>query len=249
MKARLRSFTRQPVGLRGDSVRRQRGFSLVQMLVVVSIVCLVSGIAAPIFLNSARPMRLRNDAHALANLITMARMRASTEFAHVEVYCTPSPTSGPAYCQLKSLGFNVTNLPANWVNEPQTVYLSENVSFGIPPTINTPVLNQPTGTCPFGSASAYQGDAQQYTPCATANTTNPVIVFNSRGMPVDPTGSTGNNGTVVTPDYALYLKDTTNNYYAVSVNYTGHPTLYSWNPNPTALAFTRLLEYNDGSTQ
>jgi type II secretory pathway pseudopilin PulG len=216
------------------------------MLVVVSVVCVVAGIAVPSFLNSTRPMRLRNDAHALANMITMARMRAATEFAHVEVYCTPSPASGPGYCQLKSLAFGVTNAPANWVNEPQTIYLSQGVSFGIPPSISTPVMNQPTGSCPLGSASAYQGDAQQYTPCATTSTNNPVIVFNSRGIPVDPTGTTGTNGSVATSDYALYLKDASNNYYAVSVNQTGHPTLYWW--NPTTLAFTRLLEYNDGST-
>jgi len=257
MRARLRTSTRRPAGFDCNSVRSQRGFSLIQMLVVISIMIVVAGIAVPSFLNASRPNRLRNDAHSLANLITMARMRASTEFAHVRVYCTPSPASGPAYCQLQSMAFNppsgcTTTYPAAnscWTPDPappavpQMVYLSQGVSFGIPTTITTAVLNQPTGSCPLGSSSAYQGDAQQYIPCASASTNNPLIVFSSRGLPVDPTGSSGTNGTVPTPDYALYLKDVSGNYYAVSVNQTGHPSLYWW--NPTNLAFTRLLEYSN----
>jgi Tfp pilus assembly protein FimT len=193
------------------------------MLFVVAIVVTVAAIAVPSILNSTRPMRLRNDAHALANLVTMARMRAATEFAHVEISCFTTAT--PAYCQLQSYGFNGTQ----WISEAQKVYLSAGVSFGIPATINTKVTNQ---------SVAYQGDAAENTPTVT---TNPIILFNSRGLPIDPTGATTNP----TYDYALYLKDTTNNYYAVSVNQTGHPSLYQW--NATTLAFTPLLEYGNGS--
>lgn len=170
-------------------------------------------------------MRLRNDAHALAALITMARMRASTEFAHVEVACTTNVT--PAYCILESSPFpNPTSFTVG--SELQKVYLSTGVSFGIPPVINTNVANQ---------SVAYQGDAAQNTPTVTAN---PVIPFNSRGLPVDVlTGGTP------TWDYALYLRDTAGNYYAVSVNQTGHPSLYQW--NSVSLAFTPLVEYGNGS--
>ncbi len=217
---------------------------MIQLLVVVAIVIVVAGIAVPSFLNSARPMRLRNDAHALANLITMGRMRASTEFAHVRLYCTPAPTSGQGFCQLQSLSFAASNTACTgsttptWTNELQSVYLSQGVSFGIPPTINGAVLNQTSG--------AYQGDVQQYTAGgASSNTTNPVIVFNSRGLPVDPTNVACTGGTVITPDYVLYLKDPSNNYYALSVNQTGHSTLYWW--DTSGLKFNRLLEYNDGT--
>lgn len=220
MKARLRSSTRRPA--RCESVRIQRGFSLIQLLVVVSVICIVAAIALPSLLNSTRPMKLRNDAHALANLITMARMRASTEFAHVEVACTTNVT--PAYCILESSAFpNTTSFSVG--SEAQKIYLSQGVSFGIPSSITTNVMNQTT---------AYQGDA------AEGVTTNPTIPFNSRGLPVDvATGGT------LTADYALYLTDTTGNYYAVSVNQTGHPTLYWW--TRSTLTFTRLLEYSDNN--
>lgn len=227
MKARLRSSTRRPARFDRDSIRRQGGFTLIQMLVVVAIFVIVAGMAVPSFMHSAQPMRLRNDAHALANLISMARMRATTEFAHVEVLCTTNVT--PAYCVLESSQYpNPNTFVVN--SELQKIYLSQGVTFGIPSTINTNVLNQ---------SAAYQGDS------AEGVTTTPSIPFNSRGLPVDyATGTTAGQG-----DYAFYLKDPTNNYYAVSVNATGHPTLYQW--NSTALAFTRMQEYsnNNSSTQ
>lgn len=222
MTARLRSSKRTPTSIDCGSTRTQRGFSLVQLLVVIAIMIVVAAVATPSFINVTRPMRLRDDAHALANLITMARMRASTQFAHTKVSCVTNVT--PAYCQMMSYGFN----GASWINEPQIIYLSQGVSFGIPATITTNVLNQ---------SVAYQGDAAENTPTAT---TNPILLFNSRGLPIDPTGATTNPAY----DYALYLQDAVNNYYAVTVTQTGHPTLYSWNPSSNA--FTPLLEYQNG---
>jgi Tfp pilus assembly protein FimT len=182
--------------------------------------------AVPSFLNSSRPMRIRNDANALANLIVMTRMRAATEFARTQVYCTPSPTSGPALCQMRSMQFTTTPATGTWVYEPQKVYLSPGVSFGYPSTITTYLPNQTSG--------AFQGDAAQYTPIAATNTTNPVINFNSRGLPIDPNG-----GSTLTADYALYLKDPAGNYYAVGVNLTGRPDVYSF----AGSAFSVLREY------
>jgi type II secretory pathway pseudopilin PulG len=218
MSVKFCSSARRPRRFGCDAAQNERGFTLIQLLFVVAIVIVLSAIAVPSFLNSSRPMRIRNDANALADLVTMARMRAATEFSHAEVYCTPAPASGPANCQLRSLPYPGTG---SWIYEPQTVYLSSGVSFGIPTSITTPVPNQT-------STGAYQGDAQQYTPLAAANTANPVIVFNSRGLPVDPTGTTGTNGTVPTADYVFYLKDTAGNYYAVAANLTGRPALYTY---------------------
>lgn len=214
----------------GTGARRMRGFTLVQMLFVVAIVAIMGAIAVPSFVNNSRPDKIRNDARSLASLITMAKMRASTNFAHVELYCTLTPTSGPANCQLKAMGFGATSFVPEPPTNPQTVYLSSGVSFGIPATITTPVQNQTTG--------AYQGDQAENTPSTTAN---PVIVFNSRGLPVD--AATGQN---FTSDYALYLADTAGRYYAVTVNQTGHPALYQW--DSAHLAFILLPEYGTGTS-
>jgi type II secretory pathway pseudopilin PulG len=234
MSAELNFSARQVTRPHGKAGRTQRGFSLIQMVFVLAIIMIAAAIAIPSFVRVAHPMRLRNDANNLANMIVMARMRASVEFAHVELYCTPTATSTTlANCQLKSYAYLG---PGSWQPDPPppsppyTVNLSSGVIFAIPPSITTPVANQPT---------AYQGDAAQYTPLATTNTTNPVIVFNSRGLPVDPT-----NGTQPKGDYALYLEDTsTGAYYAVAVNFTGRPDLYQW--DSTTKSFNLLT--NGGS--
>jgi len=210
---RRRTKTKAAASLVGHRVplrvRDARGFSLMQLVVVVAIFIVVAGIAAPHFLSSAQPVRIRNDANALANLVMMARMRASTEFAHVEVVCTTNTT--PATCVLESSQFpNYTSYTAG--SEPQKIYLSSGVSFGIPSTI--------TGYLPNQSTAAYQGDQTENTPTVT---TTPSIPFNSRGLPVDPT-----NGTALQPDYALYLTDVTGHYYALSVNMAGRPDIYQF---------------------
>lgn len=222
---RTRTKAKPTPSFAGERARNARGFTMIQLLIVVAVVVVLAAMAIPSFLNSSRPMRIRNDANALANLIVMARMRAATEFSRTEIYCTPTPTSGPALCQMKSLQFTTTPSTGTWNSEPQTVYLSPGVSFGAPSSITTYLPNQGT---------AYQGDAAQYTPLAAANTSNPVIIFNSRGLPIDPNG-----GSTLTADYALYLKDQTGSYYAISVNLTGRPDLYSFANG----VFTLLQEY------
>jgi type II secretory pathway pseudopilin PulG len=188
--------------------RDASGFSLMQLLVVVAIFVVVAGIAAPHFLSSVQPVRIRNDANAIANLVVMARMRASTEFAHVEVLCTTNTT--PATCVLESSAFpNPTSFTAN--SELQKIYLSSGVSFGIPASITGYLPNQSS------ASTAYQGDAAQ------GVTTTPAIPFNSRGLPVDVA-----TGVTPTADYALYLTDVTGHYYAIVVNLTGRPDIYQY---------------------
>lgn len=206
-------------GLALRNVCDARGFSLIELLFVVAIVVILSAIALPSFLNSSRPFRLRNDANGLVNLVTMARMRAATTFSRVRLNCTTSPA--PATCKLESMQYTSTPATGVWVFEPGQTYLSAGVSFGFPPSMTS-------GFLPNQSVAASQGNAQQNTPTVT---TNPLMVFNSRGLPVDPTIGLTTSGTVLTPDYALYLTDQTGKYMAVSVNMTGRPSLYTYGMN------------------
>jgi type II secretory pathway pseudopilin PulG len=210
--------------------RNMRGFSLLQMVFVAAISVILAAIAVPSFLNNTRPYQIINDANSLASLVTTARMRATTEFAHTQLYCTLSPTSGPPSCQLKSMVFGTATFLPDPAVSPTTVYLSPGVAFGIPTSITKPVQNQTSG--------AYQGDQAENTPSTTAN---PVIVFNSRGLPVD--AATGMNPTA---DYALYLTDAVGKYYAVTVNQTGHPAIYQW--DPAQKAFILSPEYGTGTS-
>lgn len=55
---------------------KQRGFSLVEMVVVVSILLVVAAIAVPSMMEAMYDMRLRNSANNLAGLMQQARMMA-----------------------------------------------------------------------------------------------------------------------------------------------------------------------------
>lgn len=189
------------------SVSRASGFTMIEMVVVVAIILVVSAMAIPSFMNASRPYKIRNDANALSGLINVARMRATSEVAHVQVVCYT--TTAPNYCKLQS---SVYPNATTWVDESQKVYLSAGVSFGIPGGSAT-VPNQ-SGT------GAYQGDAAQ------GVSTTPAVVFNSRGWPVDAT-----SGATPTWDYALYLHDTSNRYMAVAVGLTGQTAVYQYANN------------------
>ena len=205
--------------------RNMRGFSLVQMVTVAAVVVILTAVALPVFLSASRPNRLRNDANAMANLVIMARMRASMEFAHTQVVCTTAPTSGPPYCQLQSWPYQGTA----WNNDNQKVYLSAGVSFASP--ASSSVSTYP----PNQNPTPYQGDSE-----STAG--SPAIIFNSRGLPID----SGNN---LKSDYALYLEDQTGAAIAIAVNTTGRPDVYAFGndsvacPKPALPCFSVLREY------
>lgn len=56
--------------------RAARGFSMLELLIVVAIVLIVSAMAVPVVMNSVRQMRVRATASEVAGILQTARMRA-----------------------------------------------------------------------------------------------------------------------------------------------------------------------------
>jgi Tfp pilus assembly protein FimT len=175
-------------------------------MITVVVLLVLMAMAVPSLMNATHPMRLRNDASSIANLLSLARMRASAEFSRIKVVCNTAPTSGPASCQMQSLPYPGTG---SYTVDSQKlqVTLSAGVSFGIPPSITTLPLTQTV---------AVQGDAVQ------GVTTNPLVLYNSRGIPLDPVALQPAG------DFAFYLRDTTGKYMAIAVDLTGRPTIYTF---------------------
>ena len=56
--------------------RASRGFSMLELLIVVAIILIVSAMAIPVVMNSVRQMRVRATASEVAGILQTARMRA-----------------------------------------------------------------------------------------------------------------------------------------------------------------------------
>jgi prepilin-type N-terminal cleavage/methylation domain-containing protein len=187
--------------------RSSRGFSLVEIMVVVGLIGVVSAIAVPMMGNALGFFRLSGDARSTANAISLAKMRAAAVFGRVRLYADLSTN------RFHLDTFDKTT--STWVVDGGTTSLSQRVTFGFgvvsaPPLNTTPVISQ----APLCKSNAVP-------PVDIANTA--CIIFNSRGTPIDSTGAPNSLG-------ALYLTDGTA-VYGITLSATG--MIRTWRTNPT----------------
>jgi prepilin-type N-terminal cleavage/methylation domain-containing protein len=184
-----------------------RGYSLVEILVVVGLIGVVSAIAVPMMGNTLKFFRVSGDTRSAANAIQLAKMRASSVFGRVRLYVDLSTNS------FHSETFNKTTLA--WAADGGTTYLSQGVTFGFG-AVGTP----PTNTQP-AIAQAPQCKNNAVPAVDIANTA--CIIFNSRGTPIDATGAPSSID-------ALYLTDSTA-VYGITLSATG--MVRTWRTMPT----------------
>src|SRR5262245_20971941 len=65
----------------------QAGFSVTELLVTLAIAGVIAAIALPSATRALADVRLSNDARAIHNLTSLAKMRAAAKFTRVRVYC------------------------------------------------------------------------------------------------------------------------------------------------------------------
>ena len=98
-----------------QSIKRQRGFTLVELMVVIVIVALMAGIAVPLYVNYIKDARRSEAAGGLAAVATAQ-----------QTYYQRNNTYAAA---LASLNVDLTDLAANWTFANPTVTVGPPLNF------------------------------------------------------------------------------------------------------------------------
>jgi Tfp pilus assembly protein FimT len=165
--------------------RGEHGFSLVDILMVVALIGVVSGIAVPMTNGALAGQKFRNDTEAISHMVGLAKMRASAGSTRARVRANITDQTFLLERWDRTTGA--------WVVEGAVTPLSQGVTFSFgaaataPPNTQTTIAFSPVCRAGTTAASAAIGG----TAC---------IVFNSRGLPVDGAGATFGG-------HALYLTD------------------------------------------
>jgi Tfp pilus assembly protein FimT len=163
----------------------ERGFSLIDTLMVVGLIAVIAGIALPVTGGALSGQKFRNDSEAVTNLVGLAKMRASAGFTRARVRVNLND---------RSFLLERWDKTANaWVIEGALTPLAQGVSFGFGTVATAPPNTQTT--IDFSPACRVGTTAGSATIGGTA-----CIVFNSRGLPVDGGGAPFGG-------HAVYLTD------------------------------------------
>jgi prepilin-type N-terminal cleavage/methylation domain-containing protein len=193
------------------------GFSLIEMMMTLAIIGVLAAITVPMSGNALRFLKVSGDARDLSNATAVAKMRAAAKFTQSRLYVDIS--SKTFFIQTFDKTITVPCPTGCWVTETGTTSLSSTVSFGYGPVSAPPANTQTT----IGQAPLCMNTAA--TPVAIANTA--CIIFNSRGLPVDATGSPfGNDAIYITDSSAVYVVTVAATGFVRlwRTNYTSTPT-------------------------
>lgn len=193
--------------------KRQAGFSLIELMIVVAIAMVIAAFAVPGFMQALRNYRIGGDVQAIKNEILLAKMRAAANFTRSRVLFQ---RSGDQTFRTQLWNKTTDTWEDVEVGAPQL--LSSGISYGFLPMTTPPAGTQTTlglaNPCRLGSAGDPGGGA------VIGGTT--CLIFNSRGFPVDNAGT-------VDGERAIYVRDG-EAVQGVTVSITGN--IQAWRGEP-----------------
>ena len=190
-----------------------RGFSIIEVLIVIVIVLVIAGVAIPGYLSMTRYLRIAGDARDLNGATAQAKMRAAQDFTHARVRADLIANTFQLEVWDKTANcWKADDDGPTGVCTTSTTLLHQNLSQGVNfgfgaataglPNPQAAIAQAPA--CSSGVAGGAAGTAYPNTTC---------IEFNSRGLPVAASGSP-------TANDAMYVTDA-NTVYGVTVIISG----------------------------
>ncbi len=193
------------------------GFSLVEIMVVITMIMIMLAIALPQAFQAVKGARLHSDASGLTGQLSIIRLRATSQFSPFRIVIQPG-TTPPSYYGEQLCAGNTTNpgcavslppctqpynsfSPIQYSTLVGTQFLSTGVSF----LTTNPFPANPGGITTTVGSTAF--------------------MFNTRGMPVKCDGSPLANGGA-----AIYLQNQDGLTDGVVVTVGGQVNVYQWNP-------------------
>lgn len=153
--------------------RRQRGFTVLEMMIVVVIMLIVLGMSAPKMLQMIDSQKLQSSAQAYAGLLQEARSRAVQDDKPYEVLVDTSSGTPVAFIDLNDDGTWTTGganpEPGVLLANPITVS-DASVPAGFDTTALLNIIPLHTSTSPMLASDA-------------GGTARPGLAFNQRGLP------------------------------------------------------------------
>jgi prepilin-type N-terminal cleavage/methylation domain-containing protein len=192
-------------------LQSNRGYSLVEIMAAMAVLGVLAGFAVPMVASSTSGVKLRDHANAMADLIGLAKLRATSEFSRARLYVDLAAQSYVIQIWDTAAG--------DWVSEQAPVVLPNGVSFGWGKLDAPPPNTQ--DELKFAVECVDKNDnAIDKTAC---------IMFNSRGIPIDKDNSPiGGN--------AFYLTDGTG---VRGITVTATPLIRRWWSSAGAAGWVR----------
>jgi prepilin-type N-terminal cleavage/methylation domain-containing protein len=167
----------------------QRGFTILELLVVVAMSIVITTIAVPTYLSTAAYLRSAGDLRSINSLVGQAKMRAAGDFTHARVF---ADLSGNTY-QLEVWDKTGNAGAGCWFADADPARTCLTYSSGRPSGAVTSLAQGDTfglggltsGPTPGQTTAAQAGACLDNSNVAVTGSTA-CIVFNSRGIPVNP---------------------------------------------------------------
>jgi Tfp pilus assembly protein FimT len=205
-----------------------RGFSTVELLIVISISFIMAALAIPGYNTIRRTLRITGDVRDLNGAINQAKLEGASSFTQARLYADLGANTFHIETWNKTGGgggggcWKTVNDPANPCTAATSPVqnLSPGVTFGFSGVGNPPPNTQPTLSQARKCRALAAGTGSAVTPNTAC------VLFNSRGIPVDPVNA------APTGIGALYITDN-NMVYGLTVGATGVTQLWAASANGT----------------